>query len=370
MMDFTTLKKELLPLLTKAEKLRKRYRFFKVGNAFFIAIILVGFTSLPIFMYTSSASYLKWMSQLSQAHSWFSFQTIMVLYWIPFFVFLTASQNLKNKYKGAEREILKTLLKKTAPEFAFNENLQITSKEIEASKLIPSYLQVNSSKHHTRPKVHNLNFGLLSGKIRETSIKMGDVKILNQSLYGSYLMYIPFFTHFMLFSTYLRPWLSKKHSFEQTGSSFLGMFAIMDFNKKFNGTTIVLPDQLEKKVGYLAKTIQQLNLNRDPLVNLENPEFEKEFVVYSTDQVEARYILTPSLMERITNLKRKVNKPIMLSFKENKLYMGVHHPYGFFSLNDSKNLTTSNAIELFYEDISAAMGIVEDLNLNTKIWKQ
>jgi hypothetical protein len=75
-------------------------------------------------------------------------------------------------------------------------------------------------------------------------------------------------------------------------------------------------------------------------------------------------------MERITNLKRKVNRPIMLSFKENKLYMGVHHPYGFFSLNESKNLTTSNAIELFYEDISTAMGIVEDLNLNTKIWKQ
>ncbi|THV60121.1 DUF3137 domain-containing protein [Flagellimonas alvinocaridis] len=370
MMDLTTLKRELLPLLKKAEKVRKRYRFFKIGSALFIVIILLGFTSLPIFMYANSTSYLKWMSKLSEANSWFSFQTFMVLYWIPFFVFLTASQNLKNKYKGAEREILKTLLKKTAPEFAFNENLQITSKEIEASKLIPNYLQVDTTKSHTQHKVHNLNFGLLSGKIRETSIKMGDVKILNQSLYGSYLMYIPFFTHFLLFSTYLRPWLSKKHSIEQTGSSFLGMFAIMDFNKRFNGTTVVLPDRFEKRVGYLAKTFQQLNLNRDPLVNLEDPEFEKEFVVYSTDQVEARYILTPSLMQRITRLKRKINKPIMLSFKGNRLYMGVKHPYGFFSLNESKNLTTSNAIEVFYEDITAAMDIVEDLNLNTKIWKQ
>lgn len=369
-MDFTTTRKEFLPLLERAERLRKRYRFFKIGNALFIVIILLGFTSLPIIMYTNSAGYFKWMNQLSQAHSWFSFQTIMVVYWIPFFVFLTASQTYKNKYKKVEREILKNLLKKIAPGFAFNETRQITSKEIEISQLIPTYMQVATAKPLTKRKVHNLNFGLLSGKIGSTSIKMGDVKILNQSLYGSYLMYIPFFTYFVLVSNYLRPWLSKKHSFEQTGSSFLGMFAIMDFNKKFNGTTIVLPDRFEKKMGYLAKTIQQLNLNRDPLVNLEDPEFEKEFVVYSTDQVEARYILTPSLMQRITSLKRKVNKPIMLSFKGNTLYMGVHHPHGFFSLNESKNLTTSNTIELFYEDISAAMDIVEDLNLNTKIWAQ
>ncbi|KAB7531441.1 DUF3137 domain-containing protein [Flagellimonas olearia] len=369
-MDFTTTRKKFLPILEKAERLRKRYRFFKIGSALFIVIILLGSTSLPMVLYTNNATYLKWMTKLSEAHSWFSFQTFMVLYWIPFFVFLTTSQRYKNKYKKVEREILKTLLTKMAPGFAFNENLQITSKEIEASKLITNYLQVATTKSHTQHKVHNLNFGLLSGKIGDTSIKIGDVKILNQSLYGSYLMYIPFFTHFLLFSTYLRPWLSKKHSFEQTGSSFLGMFAIMDFNKKFNGTTIVLPDRFEKKVGYFAKTIQQLNLNRDSLVELEDPEFEKEFVVYSNDQVEARYILTPSLMQRITNLKRKVNKSIMLSFKENKLYMGVQHPHGFFSLNESKNLTTSNAIELFYEDINAAMDIVEDLNLNTKIWAQ
>ncbi|RIV31489.1 DUF3137 domain-containing protein [Flagellimonas lutimaris] len=122
-------------------------------------------------------------------------------------------------------------------------------------------------------------------------------------------------------------------------------------------------------MGYLAKTIQSINISSNQLVNLEDTEFENEFVVYSSDQIEARYVMSTSLMQRITRLKKKIGKAIMLSFKNNKLYFAVYHPYGFLRLNESKNLITSNALELLYEDIVKAIGIVEDLNLNTKIWK-
>ena len=60
---------------------------------------------------------------------------------------------------------------------------------------------------------------------------------------------------------------------------------------------------------------------------------------------------------------------MMLSFNKNKLYMAIQHPYGFLSLNKGKNLMEANTFELLYEDISTAIGIVEDLNLNTRIWK-
>ena len=33
------------------------------------------------------------------------------------------------------------------------------------------------------------------------------------------------------------------------------------------------------------------------LIKLEDPEFEKLFAVYGDDQIEARYILTPALMQ-------------------------------------------------------------------------
>ncbi|MEM1391353.1 MAG: DUF3137 domain-containing protein, partial [Pseudomonadota bacterium] len=39
-------------------------------------------------------------------------------------------------------------------------------------------------------------------------------------------------------------------------------------------------------------------------VKLESPQFESAFEVYSTDQVEARYILTPDLMQRLVELEK------------------------------------------------------------------
>jgi len=209
----------------------------------------------------------------------------------------------------------------------------------------------------------------LTGKVGRTSIFLGDVNIINQGGYGSFLMYVPMFAHIYLAYNFIKPWFSKHHSTEHLGSNFVGMVAVVGFNKSFNGHTIILPDLMEKKVGYLAKNLQALNIIRGQLVHLENPEFENDFVVYSTDQVEARYILSTSLMERISLLKRKIDKPVMLSFNKKKLYLGVQHPDGFLCLDKKQNLLTSNVFEKVYEDILAAIHIVEDLNLNTSIWK-
>ena len=73
-------------------------------------------------------------------------------------------------------------------------------------------------------------------------------------------------------------------------------------------------------------------------------------------------------MQRITAFKKKVGNPVLMSFKNDKLYMAVQLPDGFLSLRQNQNLVISNVLELFYEDITMAIGIVEDLNLNTKIW--
>ena len=76
-----------------------------------------------------------------------------------------------------------------------------------------------------------------------------------------------------------------------------------DFNKNFNGHTVVLPDTAEKILGKFGQSLQSMS-SRGELVKLEDPEFEKEFCVYGDDQVEARYILSPALMKR-----RQINTP-------------------------------------------------------------
>ena len=41
---------------------------------------------------------------------------------------------------------------------------------------------------------------------------------------------------------------------------------------------------------------------------LEDPEFERHFAVYADDEVEARMVLTPAMMRKLTAL-RKILQP-------------------------------------------------------------
>lgn len=354
------------PLLQKAEKLRRKYRLYHRIYTYLILLFIIGMMSLPLIISFNHIGFNRWMKDFMPYENLGLVQPAMILYWFLFFVMMTASHRFKNKFKQAEREILKIALDDIAPEFKFESHQQIPPQQIAESKLLPSFTPAKRNKK--LPSLHNLNFGVLRGKVGNSSILMGDVNIINQGIYNSYLMFIPLLPHLLVTYNLVRPLFSKHRSTDYFGSHFVGMFAVVDFPKKFKGHTVILPDTLEKRVGYVAQTLQSLNLTRGQLVKMEDPEFEKHFVVYGTDQIEARYLLSPSLMQRITQLYQKINKPILLSFHKNKLYMGVRHAHGFLSLDKKKNLTETDVFGILYEDITTAVGIVEDLNLNRNIW--
>jgi len=70
---------------------------------------------------------------------------------------------------------------------------------------------------------------------------------------------------------------------------FQGLFIVSDFNKNFKGRTVVLPDIAQSTFGMLVGNwLQSNNMSRKELVKMDSVAFEKEFVVYSTDQIEAR----------------------------------------------------------------------------------
>jgi hypothetical protein len=55
------------------------------------------------------------------------------------------------------------------------------------------------------------------------------------------------------------------------------------------------------------------------VVNLEDPTFENQFEVYSNDQIEARYLLTTTFMERLLSLSSMFDNKIKCSFYNKKL---------------------------------------------------
>ncbi|MHC4989207.1 MAG: DUF3137 domain-containing protein, partial [Planctomycetota bacterium] len=116
---------------------------------------------------------------------------------------------------------------------------------------------------------------------------------------------------------------SKGHTQTHWHTIFKGLFFIADFNKHFQGQTLVLPDSAEKLFGSFGKMLQSWNIGRPDLIKLEDPEFEREFVVYGSDQIEARYILSTSLMRRILDFKNKTGTKIYLSFTGSKVYVAV-----------------------------------------------
>ncbi len=149
---------------------------------------------------------------------------------------------------------------------------------------------------------------------------------------------------------------------------FKGLFFVGDFNKHFTGRTVVLPDTAERIFGHIGTLFQSWNVKRDDLVKLEDPEFEKFFAVYGTDQIQSRYILSTSLMKRITDFRKKTKRNMYLSFIGTKIFVAISYEKDLFEPNVFRTLRNFNAIQEYFNDLQVAIGISEHLNLNTRIW--
>ena len=112
-----------------------------------------------------------------------------------------------------------------------------------------------------------------------------------------------------------------------------------------------------------------MNRSNGELVKLEDPEFEKMFVVYGTNQIEARYILTPALMRKIIDFARKVDKKLCISFVDSKINIAVINEKGLFETNIFKSVVNFEDIQKYYENFKFVLDIVDEFSLNTQIWQ-
>ncbi|MCB1123496.1 MAG: DUF3137 domain-containing protein [Verrucomicrobiae bacterium] len=163
---------------------------------------------------------------------------------------------------------------------------------------------------------------------------------------------------------------SKGRTQTQWHTIFKGVFFIADFHKDFRTHTVVLPDTAEKLFGFLGKKLQSMNFMRGDLIKLEDPEFEEEFCVYGSDQIEARYILSPSLMRRILDCKAKFQSKIYLAFLNSKVYLAIETRKNHFEPRIFKPVNDLSLVNEFRHDLDLIVDVVDDLNLNTRIWSK
>ena len=155
---------------------------------------------------------------------------------------------------------------------------------------------------------------------------------------------------------------------ETVNRFFWGIFFIGDFNKEFKGQTYVFPDKAERMFGSVARFFQSMDKSRGQLMHLDDPDFEKLFKVYSTDQIESRYILTHSLMQRLINFQTKSKHSISIGFINSNIYIAIPKNRDLLEPRRWGNPVTDKALYEYFEDLSIAISIVEELNLNLRIW--
>lgn len=154
---------------------------------------------------------------------------------------------------------------------------------------------------------------------------------------------------------------------------FRGLLFVADFPKHFVGQTFLVPEGLSGALGNFGAGLQNLGgkmSGRGELVRLESPDFERVFIATSTDQTEARYLLSSSLMERFLTLKNRFGGEISAAFINESLYLTIAKTNDWFEPPTLSQPLSFEALETVFSQLQMTLGIVENLDLNTRIWSK
>lgn len=163
--------------------------------------------------------------------------------------------------------------------------------------------------------------------------------------------------------------ITKKGTTQETWHEiFFGVMFQADFNKNFKGLTVVQPKTFGSDTSEWFGSNTPFFSGSKERIKLENPEFEKHFATYSSDQIEARYILTPLLMESICKLNERCEDRIGLSFVGNVITIAFPLSRDYFEAPLFGSLMTDGLLKEDMELVRHIYQVIETLDLNTRIW--
>jgi hypothetical protein len=160
---------------------------------------------------------------------------------------------------------------------------------------------------------------------------------------------------------------------------FSGLFVVADFPRRATGATYVLPDRAERWFGDAGRLVQELDRRRGSIVRLEDPEFESMFKVYADDQVDARWVLSTSFMERLVRFRRRRESAPMLSIRGSSIHLAfasdpnpLEPPswaeVAYTQKSASGRARLNERVLGYLDDLRLSVGVVRDLRLDVRIW--
>ena len=146
---------------------------------------------------------------------------------------------------------------------------------------------------------------------------------------------------------------------ENKNAVFKGVIITLDMNKNFKGNTII-------RVDSIFHTAPSENLHHTVL---EDIEFEKKFDVFTDDDVEARYLITPSFMERLKSMQVAfMADKISVSFYKNKFFIALYTNKDLFALGSlTKKVCDEKQFLIMFEEILSIIRLIDHFKLNQNI---
>lgn len=151
-----------------------------------------------------------------------------------------------------------------------------------------------------------------------------------------------------------------QQSGKKTKTVFKGLAILLtQGTRRFHGHTILVRDQ--GKIGAWFKK-QTSGLQRAGLLN---PEFERLFDVFTTDQVEARYLIDPLIIENLKTLYREYSgDKMMVAFYEGHVLILIGSNKNHFEPASIYTPATSEgSLMAMKREIAQILSIIDRLSL-------
>jgi len=124
------------------------------------------------------------------------------------------------------------------------------------------------------------------------------------------------------------------------------------------------------QILFFNKTLHKIESEIPAPIVLENPDFEKEFAAFGSDEIEGRYILTLAFMEKMLDFQSKIDNDLYMSFVRSRLFIAFGTSVGDMFEPGLSGETALGDVERWGEQLQLAIGIVEEFGLNTRIWSK
>lgn len=143
--------------------------------------------------------------------------------------------------------------------------------------------------------------------------------------------------------------------------NFQGIVLQCKLPKKFNGITYFY-----EKNPFTNKNIEQKNIKNLQSVEVEDIEFGKYYLIFSDDQIEARYILTSAFINRLNNIKTIFKSEYMRAeFRNNEMLLIIQTGQDMFTFNQFKKLSKSD-FDIVFEELSSLFALIDELKLDVR----